>query len=715
MGQRVLFFEEDAQFAEAVRAALRARGVEVEVTSDGNEGVDRAASLKPDLILLTIENSSVNGYLVCKKLRKLPETASTPMIILSSKATESDFEQHRRLRTRAEDYVHKPIAPEALIVHVGALIPLPPPRQDEDVPFDSPNTDLHALAKEEPASDQEIDAFADSAFDALMVEEEEEPTSIGQLPEGIEPAPSASAAPAPPTPPAAPPIPAAPAAAPEPASSSADAFLRERLHDLEAALDEAERSASEGRDRVKALEARVAEADERAKAAEAREAASKASDDAGKRASDEALAQIERLERELSEAKRSSTTASVAPPRPAAGSGREILDLQAQINRKDKEALDLKDQLSAKEKQLLELRDRNLELERDRADANDRQLELERQLVDLREAGQTLALDKETIGKRADDLKARLERTEARLKSVEEDLEAERALRAADVARLTEDHTAATAELVAKQAATLETAAREASEAREALREDHARAVAKLEAEHAEQARASAAAHEEAIASRGAEHDARIAALREELEAARESALEAARAASDRALAEAEERREREAASASAAHASAVATLREELEGAAKAAREELERRHGTDLAALGRKLAEAENTLTTRQEAIDRMTSELEAARREASANQEQLEGTSAELASTRASLESTTSELESARATVASLEARSAELAAERALLNDALSRTREKIAGDEALLERARRAVSIGLSLLEDQKANGVPDAE
>ena len=115
MAHRILFFESDARFASDVQSALQRRGAEVEVTSDGNAGVDRAVETRPSLILLTIELPGANGWLLSKKLRKLTETATIPIILLSSEATEEVFEQHRRLRTRAEDYVHKPVTVEALV------------------------------------------------------------------------------------------------------------------------------------------------------------------------------------------------------------------------------------------------------------------------------------------------------------------------------------------------------------------------------------------------------------------------------------------------------------------------------------------------------------------------------------------------------------------------------------------------------------------------
>src|SRR5688572_7593349 len=127
MASRILFFESDPQFARTVRERLSARGAVVDVVEDGNAGLERASAERPDLILLTIELPQMNGFLVCKKLKKNPETQNIPVVILSSEATEEIFEQHRKLRTRAEDYLRKPIDPNALIERIGGLVTLAEP------------------------------------------------------------------------------------------------------------------------------------------------------------------------------------------------------------------------------------------------------------------------------------------------------------------------------------------------------------------------------------------------------------------------------------------------------------------------------------------------------------------------------------------------------------------------------------------------------------
>src|SRR3954470_18971808 len=124
MGQKVLVFESDATFAGELRAELMKLGCNVQVVDDGNAGLQQATTARPDLILLSIELPRMNGFSVCNKLKKDPSLKDVPLIIMSSESSDETFEQHRKLRTRAEDYVHKPIAFGELLQHINVFIPL---------------------------------------------------------------------------------------------------------------------------------------------------------------------------------------------------------------------------------------------------------------------------------------------------------------------------------------------------------------------------------------------------------------------------------------------------------------------------------------------------------------------------------------------------------------------------------------------------------------
>ena len=70
MAHRILVFEADTQFASELRNGFAGRDVELEIVSEGKKGLEQAAATPPDLILLSIELPSMNGFLVCKKIKK---------------------------------------------------------------------------------------------------------------------------------------------------------------------------------------------------------------------------------------------------------------------------------------------------------------------------------------------------------------------------------------------------------------------------------------------------------------------------------------------------------------------------------------------------------------------------------------------------------------------------------------------------------------------
>lgn len=104
----VLIIDSETSVAEAIDAELVSRGATVRVTGDGSEGLEYAKASAPDLIVLCVELTRGSGYSVCNKLKKDSQLATIPLILTSAQATEETFEQHKKLRTRAEAYLKKP-------------------------------------------------------------------------------------------------------------------------------------------------------------------------------------------------------------------------------------------------------------------------------------------------------------------------------------------------------------------------------------------------------------------------------------------------------------------------------------------------------------------------------------------------------------------------------------------------------------------------------
>lgn len=117
---RVLLVEDDAALAELVSWHLEREDFEVERTGDGEEAILLARETPPDLVLLDWMIEGVSGIEVCRRLRRLPDTANVPIIMLTARGEEED--RVRGLETGADDYVTKPFSPRELIARVGAVL-----------------------------------------------------------------------------------------------------------------------------------------------------------------------------------------------------------------------------------------------------------------------------------------------------------------------------------------------------------------------------------------------------------------------------------------------------------------------------------------------------------------------------------------------------------------------------------------------------------------
>ena len=106
--KHILAFEADPIYAGMLKEELGARGYSVEVVSDGVDGLEKATTSFPDLIYLCIELPRISGFSICNKLRKSEEAKNIPLLIVSAEATEETFEKHKKLKVRADQYVHKP-------------------------------------------------------------------------------------------------------------------------------------------------------------------------------------------------------------------------------------------------------------------------------------------------------------------------------------------------------------------------------------------------------------------------------------------------------------------------------------------------------------------------------------------------------------------------------------------------------------------------------
>lgn len=121
----ILLIDAEQPFADNLAGSLKGRGFQVKLLDDGKDGLDFAKDSRPDLIVLCVELPKMSGYSICNKLKKDNDLKGIPLIITSKEATPETFAQHKKLKTRAEDYLIKPFSDGELIEKIGALIPLP--------------------------------------------------------------------------------------------------------------------------------------------------------------------------------------------------------------------------------------------------------------------------------------------------------------------------------------------------------------------------------------------------------------------------------------------------------------------------------------------------------------------------------------------------------------------------------------------------------------
>jgi CheY-like chemotaxis protein len=166
MPKKILLIENDAAFAGTISGALEAAGYATRVAADGKDGLDLARDAAPDAIVLCVELPGMSGYLVCQKLRKDDALKSIPLVITSAEATQATFENHRKLKVRADEYLLKPYAPAALLETLARLVGAPEPPAAGEVEL-QPGGD-------EPALELGLDPRADGAEDEELVTLEEE-------------------------------------------------------------------------------------------------------------------------------------------------------------------------------------------------------------------------------------------------------------------------------------------------------------------------------------------------------------------------------------------------------------------------------------------------------------------------------------------------------------------------------------------------------------
>ena len=117
---RMLLVEDDPALAELLVWHFTKADFDVRHTPDGEEALILARETPPDVVILDWMIESLSGIEVCRRLRRVPDTANVPIIMLTARGEEDD--RIRGLETGADDYVTKPFSPRELVARVLAVL-----------------------------------------------------------------------------------------------------------------------------------------------------------------------------------------------------------------------------------------------------------------------------------------------------------------------------------------------------------------------------------------------------------------------------------------------------------------------------------------------------------------------------------------------------------------------------------------------------------------
>lgn len=121
MNRTVLMIEDNEQNRYLATFLLERRGHSVVSSADGPSGIEEAARLRPDIILLDIQLPGLDGYAVARALRQNPALDAIPIVAVTSYAMPGDRE--KALEAGCTAYIEKPIDPDTFVDSIERFLP----------------------------------------------------------------------------------------------------------------------------------------------------------------------------------------------------------------------------------------------------------------------------------------------------------------------------------------------------------------------------------------------------------------------------------------------------------------------------------------------------------------------------------------------------------------------------------------------------------------
>ena len=138
MSKKILIVEDDGNIRELLRLYLEREGYEI-TEANGEEGVELWRKINPDMILLDVMMPIMDGWQVCKIIRK---ESKVPIIIMTAKG--ETFDKVNGLEMGADDYIVKPLEMREVIARVRAIFRRLAPEDSGKISFDKLTVDKQA-------------------------------------------------------------------------------------------------------------------------------------------------------------------------------------------------------------------------------------------------------------------------------------------------------------------------------------------------------------------------------------------------------------------------------------------------------------------------------------------------------------------------------------------------------------------------------------------
>jgi two-component system alkaline phosphatase synthesis response regulator PhoP len=125
MPRKILIVDDDPDLVQTTTIFLESRNYQVTAAYGGVEGLNKAKSDNPDLIVLDVMMPDRDGYAVCRDLKADPSLCDIPVLLLTAVVSHiptTRYTQQMGMETEADDFLDKPVDPDLLADRIEALL-----------------------------------------------------------------------------------------------------------------------------------------------------------------------------------------------------------------------------------------------------------------------------------------------------------------------------------------------------------------------------------------------------------------------------------------------------------------------------------------------------------------------------------------------------------------------------------------------------------------